>query len=482
VLTPTATDIIAIAPEIILTASAGLVLVIEAFLPRLRRSLSGLTMLAIAGAAWARMSLDLPGTVWAGMLRIDQLTAFVDTYILIAAFFAIWMAGPFMRRNDTDKGEFYALMLFATVGSMVMACSVNLLPIFLGLELLSLPLYVLNAFLRRQEVSVEAGLKYFVVGAFASAFVAYGMALLYGASASTALAEVGRQVVESGSFNPLAAVGFAMVVGGLAFKLALVPCHAWAPDVYQGSPTPVTAFLSVVPKGAALIVLLRMVEGMDLLHISPRWVVAASVIAVASQTLGNVVAIVQRDLKRMLAYSGIAHMGYAMVAVIVAGTEGGAAVLVYLAAYKLMNMGAFACVAEFSEREDRPHLISDLSGQGYNRPVGALALTVCLFALSGIPPFIGFTAKFVVFRAAVNEGFVWLAVIGVVNSLISVFYYVRVIFILYMRPLPERRPDYGFSFAICAAASVAALGTLLLGIYPTAVLAAAQSAILGLAR
>jgi NADH-quinone oxidoreductase subunit N len=480
--TPTATDIIAIAPEIILTITAGLALVIEAFLPRLRRSLSPLSMLAIAAAVWARLSFELPGTVWAGMLRIDQLTAFVDTYILIAAFFAIWMAGPFMRRTKTDGGEFYALMLFATVGSMVMASSVNLLTIFLGLELLSMPLYVLNAHLRRNEVSVEAGLKYFVVGAFASAFVAYGMALLYGASASTALAEVGRQVAELGSLNPLAAVGFAMVVGGLAFKLALVPCHAWAPDVYQGSPTPVTAFLSVVPKGAALIVLLRMVEGMGLLHISPRWVLAASVIAVASQTLGNVVAIVQRDIKRMLAYSGIAHMGYALVAVIVAGTDGGAAVLVYLAAYTLMNMGAFACVAQFSEREDRPHLISDLSGQGYNRPVGALALTICLFALSGIPPFIGFTAKFVVFRAAVNEGFVWLAVVGVVNSLISVFYYVRVIYILYMRPLPQRRPDYGFSFAICAAASVAALGTLLLGIYPTAVLTAAHSAILGLVR
>jgi NADH-quinone oxidoreductase subunit N len=239
-----------------------------------------------------------------------------------------------------------------------------------------------------------------------------------------------------------------MVAGGLAFKLALVPCHAWAPDVYQGSPTPVTAFLSVVPKGAALIVLLRMVEGMDLLHVSPRWVLAASVIAVASQTMGNLVAIVQRDIKRMLAYSGIAHMGYALVAVIVAGVEGGAAVLVYLAAYTLMNMGAFACVAQLSEREDRPHLISDLSGQGYNRPVAALALTICLFALSGIPPFIGFTAKFVVFRAAINEGFVWLAVIGVVNSLISVFYYVRVIYILYMRPLPERRPDYRFSLSI----------------------------------
>jgi len=482
VLTPTHTEIIALAPELILTITAAMVLIIEAFLPGLRRHLSGLTMLAIAGAIWARLSLELPGAVWAGMLRIDQLTTFVDTYILIAAFFAVWMAGPFMRRTATECGEFYALILFATVGSMVMACSVNLLTIFLGLELLSIPLYVLNAFFRRYEVSVEAGLKYFVVGAFASGFVAYGMALLYGASASTNLVEIGRRVVEIGSLNPLTAVGFAMVFGGLAFKLALVPCHAWAPDVYQGSPTPVTAFLSVVPKGAALIVLLRMVQGMDLLQVSPRWVIAASIIAVASQTLGNVVAIVQRDIKRMLAYSGIAHMGYALVAVIVAGTDGGAAVLFYLAAYTVMNMGAFACVAQLSEREDRPHLISDLSGQGYNRPVAALALTISLFALSGIPPFIGFTAKFVVFRAAINEGFVWLAVIGVINSLISVFYYVRVIYVLYMRPLPDRQPDYSFYLPICASASVAALGTLLLGIYPTAILAAAQSAILSLAR
>jgi len=482
VLTPTHTEIIALAPELILTITAAMVLIIEAFLPGLRRHLSGLTMLAIAGAIWARLSLELPGAVWAGMLRIDRLTAFVDTYILIAAFFAVWMAGPFMRRTATECGEFSALLLFATVGSMGMACSVNLLTIFLGLELLSIPLYVLNAFFRRYEVSVEAGLKYFVVGAFASGFVAYGMALLYGASASTNLVEIGRRVVEIGSLNPLTAVGFAMVFGGLAFKLALVPCHAWAPDVYQGSPTPVTAFLSVVPKGAALIVLLRMVQGMDLLQVSPRWVIAASIIAVASQTLGNVVAIVQRDIKRMLAYSGIAHMGYALVAVIVAGTDGGAAVLFYLAAYTVMNMGAFACVAQLSEREDRPHLISDLSGQGYNRPVAALALTISLFALSGIPPFIGFTAKFVVFRAAINEGFVWLAVIGVINSLISVFYYVRVIYVLYMRPLPNRQPDYSFYLPICASASVAALGTLLLGIYPTAILAAAQSAILSLAR
>jgi NADH-quinone oxidoreductase subunit N len=365
---------------------------------------------------------------------------------------------------------------------MVMVSSVNLLPLFLGLELLSIPLYVLNAFLRRNQVSIEAGLKYFVVGAFASAFVVYGIALLYGATASTDLAVIGSRVASSGSLNPLVAVGFAMIFGGLAFKLALVPFHAWAPDVYQGGPTPVTAFLAVVPKGAALIVLLRLVDGMDLLHISGQWVMAAAVIAVASQTLGNVVAIVQSDVKRMLAYSGIAHMGYALVAVIVAGVDGGAAVLVYLVAYTLMNMGAFASIAMLSEREDRPHIIADLRGQGYKRPIVALALTICLFSLAGIPPFVGFTAKFVVFRAAVNQGFVWLAVIGVVNSLISAFYYLRVVYAMYMQPLPRREPKFVPSLPIGAAAAVAALGVLLLGIYPTPILEAAQAAILSLVR
>jgi NADH-quinone oxidoreductase subunit N len=365
---------------------------------------------------------------------------------------------------------------------MVMASSVDLLPLFLGLELLSIPLYVLNAFLRRNPISVEAGLKYFVVGAFASAFVVYGIALLYGATASTNLLSIGAQVVANGGLNPLVAIGVAMVVGGLAFKLAIVPFHAWAPDVYQGGPTPVTAFLSVVPKGAALVVLLRMVDGMDLLHLSPRWLMAAAVAAVASQALGNIVAIVQRDIKRMLAYSGIAHMGYALVAVIVAGTEGGTAVLVYLAAYTLMNMGAFAAVALLSERENEPHLISSLAGQGWKRPVVALALAVCLFSLAGIPPFIGFTAKFVVFRAAINAGLVWLAVLGVINSLVSAFYYLRVVYVMYMQPLPKREPSFAPSLPISAAAVVAALGVVILGLYPTAVITAAQTAILSLVK
>lgn len=481
-LIPTHTELLAVAPQIVLALAAGLLLIVEAFMPALRRFLSELTLLAIAAAGWARLSFDLPGPVWSGMLQIDGIASFVDLYILAALFLTVWMAGPFLRRQDSDHGEFYALVLLAAVGAMVMASSTNLLTIFLGLELLSIPLYVLNAFFRRFEISLEAGLKYFVVGAFASAFVVYGMALLYGAAAGTELIIIADSVVARGAIDPLTAVGLAMVVGGLGFKLALVPVHAWAPDVYQGSPTPVTAFLSVVPKGAALIVLLRLADSLDLLQVSAGWVTAVAIVAVASQTLGNIVALVQRDIKRMLAYSGVAHMGYAMVAVLVAGPDGGAAVLVYLAAYTLMNMGAFAAVALLFEREDRPHLISDIEGQGYHRPLAALTLTICLFSLTGIPPFLGFTAKFMVFRAAVNHGFVWLAVIGVANSLVSAFYYLRVIYSLYMRPLPEREPILEPALPIAAAATVAALGVLVVGIYPGGVIRAATEAILNFAR
>lgn len=480
--TPTTPDLLAILPYIVLTAAAGLLLVVEAFLPGLRRHASLLAMAAVAAAGWCRLSFGLPGTVWNGMLEIDRVAQFVDLYILAAVFLTAWMAGPFLRRSDADHGEFYSLLLLAAVGAMVMAAAVDALPLFLGLELLSIPLYVLNAYLRRSAVSVEAGLKYFVVGAFASAFLVYGFALLYGATATTNLAAMGRAVVGAGGLSPLAGIGLAMVVGGLGFKLALFPFHGWAPDVYQGGPTPVTAFLSVVPKGAALVALLRLVDGMDLLHVEARWLTAAAVIAVASQFLGNIVAIVQRDLKRMLAYSGIAHMGYAMVAVIAAGVDGGTAVLVYLASYTLMNMGAFAVIAELSESEDEPHLISDLAGQGWRRPVVAMALAVCLFSLAGLPPLVGFTAKFMVFRAAVNQGLVWLAVLGVVNSLISAYYYLRVVYVMYMQEVPKRAPVFPRTASISAVAALAALAVLVVGLFPGPVLAAAHSAVLSLVR
>lgn len=480
--TPTPNDFIAVLPEIVLTVSAGLMLLMEAFLPRWRRTPCVLTLVALAGAAWCRLTLPLPGTVWNGMLEVGPLAAYVDLYILAASFLTVLIAGPFLRRTDSERGEFYALLLLAIVGAMTMACSVDALPMFLGLELLSLPLYVLNAFLRKVHISVEAGLKYFIVGAFASAFVVYGIALLYGSTATTNLVEMGRTLAASGSVDPIAAIGIAMLVGGLGFKLALFPFHGWAPDVYQGAPTPITAFLSVVPKGAVLIVLFRFVEAGNFLEISERWLMAAGIIAVGSQFLGNVVAIAQRDIKRMLAYSGIAHMGYVMVAVIVCNDEGASAILVYLAAYTLMNMGAFAAVSRLSEREDETHSIDSLAGQGWSRPVIALALTVCLFSLAGIPPLVGFTGKFVVFRAAVNAGFIWLAVLGVINSLISVFYYLRVVYVLYMQPEPGRAPAFPSSLVTTATASVVALAVLIAGLFPTPLLQAAEEAVKNLVR
>ncbi|MCD4749317.1 MAG: NADH-quinone oxidoreductase subunit N [Thermoanaerobaculales bacterium] len=479
---PSSSDFLAILPEIILTVSAAALLLFSISARPFKRYVGEITLFIIVVAGWARLTFPLPGKVWGGTIQIDAVSSFVDLYILAAVFVCVWSAGPFLRRAEYEHTEFYSLLLLATVGAMVMASAVDALPLFLGLELLSLPLYALTAFLKRTSISLEAGLKYFVVGAFASAFVVYGLALLYGATGTTNLVAMGHAVRAMDGLNPLLALGLAGVVGGFAFKLALFPFHSWAPDVWQGSPTPVTAFLSVVPKGAVLIALFRLVDGMDLLILSSRWLIVGSILAIGSQFLGNFAAIVQRDIKRMLAYSGIAHMGYAMVAVIVAGLDGGTGVLVYMSAYTLMNIGAFAVVAFFSIDEGEAHLISDLQAQGWHRPIPALALTICLFSLAGIPPLFGFTAKFMVFGAAVNGGFVWLAVIGVVNSLVSAFCYLRVVYVMYMKPESSIATEFSPSFTLTAAAALTAVGVFVIGLYPTPILTAARVAALNLVR
>jgi len=470
---PTPADLTAIVPELVLVLTAGIVLLVEAFLERYRGVIAPVALVATAAAAWTRLVLPLPGRCWSGMLSIDATASFVDLTILGALFLSIMITAPFFRRLGRDRGEPYALLLLAATGAMVMASSTDLLVIFLGLELLSIPLYVLNASLKDVEISLEAGLKYFVVGAFAAGFTVYGIALLYGATGTTNLASM------AGIFPgrvPLLLLGFAMVLGGFAFKLALFPFHGWAPDVYQGGPTPVTAFLSVVPKAAALVVVLRLVGTVKPGSISNHWLLAGALVAVVSQALGNIVAIVQRDIKRMLAYSGIAHMGYAFVGILAGGPDGRRAVLVYLAAYTLMNVGAFAAVALLSEKEDQPHLINDLAGQGWKRPVVSLALAVCMFSLAGVPPFVGFMGKFLVFGAAVNHDLVWLAVIGVIASLVSAFYYLRVVYFLYMKPLPRREPEFAPSPALVWTAALAAGLVVAVGVFPQPLIRAATEA------
>jgi NADH-quinone oxidoreductase subunit N len=476
-------DLATILPELVLVLAGSALVLADAFAPALRPRFGGVAALSAAVALALRWVEPLPGPTWAGALVVDPLARFVDTYILVALVLVAVMAGPYLARTGARFGEFYGLLLWSAVGAMVLAKADHLVVVFVALELLSISLYVLNAFHRESGVSLEAGWKYLVVGAFASAFLLFGIALLYGATGSFSLRTLAQLVATQPLFDkPLLLTGLALILTGLGFKLALVPFHAWAPDVYQGAPTPVTAFLSVVPKGAALIVLARVVASVLPQAMTPRWVPLLAIVAVASQTLGNLVAIAQRDVKRMLAYSGIAHMGYALVGIVAFGFDGLTGVLVYLAAYTLMNIAAFAVVSAFSESEDEPHLITDLAGQGWQRPFLSFALAISMFSLAGIPPTVGFVAKFLVFRAAVNEHLVWLAVVGVINSLVSVFFYLRVVYYLYMKPLPRRAPSYSEPWPTRIVAGVCALAMVALGVAPAWVLSAGELAARTLVR
>jgi len=465
-------------PELVLVVAGGVLVLLDAFAPRLRPAMAWLAMATVLAALGLRWALPTPGAVWEGMLLVDGLGRFVDSYILLAAALALLVADPYLARTQSRYGEFFGLLLWAAVGAMTMAKANHLLVVFVGLELLSIALYVLNAFHRESALSLEAGWKYLVVGAFSSAVFVFGAALLYGATGTFALGELASGL----SRGWLAVLGVGLLTSALAFKLALFPFHAWAPDVYQGSPTPVTAFLSVVPKGAALVVLARVVAGANPESLTPRWTSTLTALAVGSMVLGNLAAIAQRDLKRMLAYSGIAHMGYALVGLVAFGRDGVAAVLVYLAAYTFMNIAAFAAVAAFSENEEEPHLVTDLAGQGWERPTVSFALSIAMFALAGIPPTVGFVGKFLAFRAAVNANMVPLAVVGVLASLVSVFYYVRVVYYLYMKPLPKRKPAFSEPWAIRLLAVLCLAGMLVLGVFPRKLLELAEGAAAMLAR
>lgn len=462
-----------IVPEITLVLLGGVLVLLDAFAPRWRPAFAWITLGGILVALAARWSTAAPGPVWEGVLAVDGLGRFVDTYVLVACGLALLMADPYLSRTKSRYGEYYGLLLWAAVGAMTMAKANHLLVVFVGLELLSIALYVLNAFHRESILSLEAGWKYLVVGAFSSAVFLFGAALLYGATGTLSFPQwAGHEPT-----NPtMAALAVALLASALAFKLALFPFHAWAPDVYQGSPTPVTAFLSVVPKGAALVVLARVVASLNPQQLTPRWTAALAALAVGSMVLGNLAAIAQRDIKRMLAYSGIAHMGYALVGLVAFGPDGVTGVLVYIAAYTFMNIAAFGAVSAFSESEEEPHLINDLAGQGWERPVVSFALSLAMFALAGIPPTIGFVGKFLVFRAAVNAHMVWLAVVGVLASLVSVFFYVRVVYYLYMKPLPKRKPAFSQPWSVQALSVVCVLAMLVLGVFPQALVRLAQEA------
>src|SRR5687768_8540569 len=371
--------------------------------PKTSRGISGtVAVILLIAATWSQ-NFTVGGTFFGNTYQISGITRVFDLTFLLAGILAALFAREYLEREGIESGEFYALLLWGTVGMMMMAKGLDLLIIVLGLEILSICIFVLLGFHRRLPVSNEASLKYFLMGAFATGFILYGTALFYGATASTNVHAMARWFATNES-TPLLTVAFVLLMSGFGFKLALAPFHPWAPDVYQGAPTPVAGWLSVAPKAATLIALVRLFDAMEPMLPKVNWMGMVAALAVLSMIVGNAVAIVQRDLKRMLAYSGIAHVGYMMVAMLTVRDDSVAAVAVYTITYALMNIGAFGVVSMLIKNENDPHTLDDIAGLGFRRKFYAFALAMCMFSLSGLPPTAGFISKFYIFKTAIESG------------------------------------------------------------------------------
>jgi NADH-quinone oxidoreductase subunit N len=466
----------AILPEIVLTAGGLLLLLIEAFAPTRSRAIAGpLAVILFIAATWAE-NFTIGGTFFGSTYQISGITRVFDLAFLLAGILATLFAREYLEREGIDAPEFYALLLWGTVGMMMMAKGLDLLVVILGLEILSICIFVLLGFHRRLPVSSEASLKYFLMGAFATGFILYGTALLYGATQSTHIDGIRIYFAATDGSNPLLAVAFVLLISGFGFKLALAPFHPWAPDVYQGGPTPVAAWLSVAPKAATLIALARLLAAMTPVLERTQWTMMLATLAVLSMIVGNAVAVVQRDLKRMLAYSGIAHVGYMTIAMLTIRDESVAAVSVYAIAYALMNIGAFGVVSMLAKNQNDPQTLDDIAGLGFRRPFYGLAMTICLFSLSGLPPTAGFISKFYIFKTAIESGHMAVAVVGILTSIVSVYYYLRVVYYLYMKePAEGVAVPVGGVFATGALA-ISIIGILLIGIFPTPLLMMAGNA------
>ncbi len=469
-------------PHIVLVLFASVVLLLPLFFHSIKRELLAvISVLGIVIAFFLIMNHWNSGqTAFNGMLRLDNFAIAFSIIFLLGGLMAVLLSLNHVEEEYLSYGDFYGLVLFALVGMMLMASSTNLLIIFLGLEVLSISLYVLAGIRKMRVDSVEASLKYFLLGAFATSFFLYGVALVYGATASIDLLDIARYISANGFSGILLVAGSLFLVVGFSFKAAFVPFHMWTPDVYQGAPTPVTAFMSSGAKGAALAALLRvLVMGVPISR--GDWQVILWVIAALTMTVGNVVAIAQSNVKRMLAYSSIAHAGYLLIGVLAGNSLGQAGVLFYLVVYTFMNLGAFGVISYFGASNKQENLnLEDYRGLGYQYPFAGLAMVVFMFSLAGVPPTGGFVGKFYLFNAGIQAGYLWLVIIGVLNSVISAFYYLRVVVNLYMRE-PEHkvavpRAHLGLSFALL----VAMLAVLQTGIMPSRLFTLFQHSVIAL--
>ena len=426
-----AADYVRILPELVFAAFGTLIMVLDPLLPEhaSRRSLGLLAALgALLGTAATALQFGYEGTAFFGMVRVDAFSIFFHFVVGAVTLLAVLASLEYLETQELRLGEYYALMLFGATGMALMSSAVELVLIFIALEISSISTYVLAGIRRRVATSAESSVKYFLLGSFATAFFLYGVALMYGATASTNVAAIAA-ALRGGTGGSLVFIAVALMFVGIGFKVAAAPFHIWTPDVYEGAPAPVVALMSTGPKAAAFAVLLRILFGAA----SPGWYWLVWVAAVLSMTLGNLGALVQTNVKRMLAYSSIAHAGYLLVA-FTASNLGIQAAIFYAAAYALMNVGAFAIVGHFASRGERYVQIDDYAGLGRRAPLLAVAFTVLLLSLIGIPITGGFFAKFYVFSAIYEAGWWWLVVVGVLATAVSVYYYLGIVRAMYMRP------------------------------------------------
>ena len=402
--------------------------------------------------------------VFGGMLLQGGFAGYCNLIFLSSALLTILLSRGYLERMESHRGEFYILILFSTIGMMLMAGALNLITVFLGIELMSVSLYVLAGFMRKKMRSNESALKYFLLGAFATGFLLYGIALIYGTSGTTDLMAISRLFPQL-SHNPIFLVGCGMLIVAFSFKIAAVPFHMWAPDVYEGAPTTVSGFMSTGAKAAAFATfLLVFVRVFDIAGSSLSQVIAF--IAAASMIVGNITAVAQNNVKRMLAYSSIAHAGYMLSGIAAANVEGETGILFYLLAYTFVNVGAFGIVSMMERQDDKSLSFDDYAGLSARRPMLALLMSIFMFSLAGIPPFAGFFGKYYVFLAAVKANMTWLAILGVLTSLVSVYYYLRLVVLMYFRE-GDADLEKPAPLESMIALAVAAAFIVVLGLYPS---------------
>ena len=471
---PTAIDYLRFLPEILLVVTGTLIMVMEPLLGgNKRNAFSSITLVGfIAALVAAVVANSYPGLSFSNMLIVDGFATFFRVLVIGVGILTVLSSSEYLRREHAASAEYYALLLFSVSGQCVMATANELIMIFIGLEISSIATYILAGYLRDDKRNNEAALKYFLLGSFATAFPLYGIAWIYGTTGSTNLADIRNFMITGGGARNLTLAGTAaaLMFVGFAFKVSAAPFQIWAPDVYQGAPAPVTLFMSAGPKAAAFAVFLR-VFTTAFGPIANRWEPFVWSSALLTMVIGNFAALLQTNIKRLLAYSSIAHAGYVMVAVAAHNQVGVAAAMFYLAAYSFMNIGAFAVVTHFSRQGEKYLNIDDLAGLGWKQPGTAAFFSIFLLSLIGVPLTGGFFGKFYIFKAALDADLVWLSVLGLLSSAVAAYYYLRIIVVMYMHEPGESTLTLEpLSPGIRTTLWAAALGTLILGIFPSLLL------------